>query len=275
MKKKLILISLLVFFITTGILFKNKIKETSKIKSAHTTLETDQDQRSISGIILPHHDFAKEIIIDSYQRLSKENFDLIVIISPNHFYPKIGNILSGRIIDHNRHNLQTANYLIDELLEANLIKVEDQVVAKEHGINTQLNYLSQFYPGIEVLSIVMPVNPNQAKFKKLQDILANLPPKTLFIASVDFAHDLTYLESLKNNQESIEAIKNFNYEQISHFDNRHLDSPKSIILFLEIMKQKNANNFQVLHNTHGALLSNQTDLVGTSYVVGVFSQNKY
>ena len=278
MKKNLILISLLTFLITSGALVNNKIREMSRIKGVHTTIETDQgavakteqNQHSIQGIILPHHNFAKEIIIDSYQQLSKESYELIVIISPNHFYPKIGNIVSSQSINRNQHKLQAANWLIDELEAAELITIEEQMVANEHGIDVHLEYLSQFYPGVEVLPLVMPINPHPEKFRQLQQLLSRLTVKTLFIASVDFAHDVAYLEAHNNNQESIEAIKSFDYQRIRFFDDQHLDSPQTITLLLQIMQQKKASDFQVWHDTHGALLSDQVDLVGTSYVVGVF-----
>ena len=273
MKKNLILVSSLLFLITTSALVNNKIREMRRIKGVHTAIKTEQNQPSIQGIILPHHNFAKEIIIDSYQQLSQENYQLIVIISPNHFHPQIGNIVSSRSVDRSQRNLQSANWLIDKLLVADLISIEEQMVANEHGINVHLDYLSQFYPEIEVLTLVMPVNPNPKKYAELQGILANLPVKTLFIASIDFAHDVTYLEALKNNQESIEAIQSFDYQQIRHFDDQHLDSPQSITLLLQIMQQNRVTDFRVWHDTHGALLSNQVGLVGTSYVVGVFGKN--
>lgn len=270
MKKTIKLALLVLLLVPVGVFLIKQQQQLSKIQGVKTAIEENQQQNKIDGIILPHHNLAKAIIIDSYQKLSQEQFELIVLIGPNHFYPKIGEIISSKVFDNAQ--LQTADWLINTLLDNDLIKLNQAMLASEHSILTHSNYLNEFFPEAEILPLVIPVNPDPNKMRTIRDFLVNLPTKTLFIASVDFAHNLSYLEALENNQESLEAIQGFAYEKINSFDDQHLDSPKSIILLLEIMKEKGSTNFQVLHNTHSALIDQQINSLGTSYLIGTFQQ---
>lgn len=272
MKQKSKLVLLCLLSILVGIFINNKLQQLRKIKGAQTRMEVKQSDGSIYGIILPHHNFAREIIIDSYQQLSQEDFALIVLIGPNHFYPKFGKIISATTVSDAQNGLKTADWLINTMVENDLISLDQAMLDKEHSIITHLPYLNEFYPNIAILPLIMPVNPSPEKLNMIRELLVKLPMKTLVIASVDFSHNLSYLEALSNNKESLEAIQNFDYERISHFSDYHLDSPHSIILLLEIMEEKGARNFQVWHNTHSALVGNQINSLGTSYLIGVFKQ---
>jgi AmmeMemoRadiSam system protein B len=269
MKNKLLIVIGLLLVMAGGLIVNYQLLPANKIKGVHSSVVSDDD-KLIAGIILPHHNFAKDIIIDAYEKLREYDYDLVVIISPNHFHPEIGDIISTQTLDANQFDVELDQVKIKQLLEKELIKTDQTMFDNEHGITVHLEYLAEFFPNIKVLPLMMPTNPNPQQLQELKAFLANISEQTLFLASVDFAHNLTYLEAIENNQESIDAITHFDYQQISQFNDQHLDSPQSINLLLQIMQKKNNTDFQVWYNTHGALLSDQPNLVGTSYVVAIF-----
>lgn len=228
-----------------------------------------QTEKMVQGIVLPHHGFAREVLVDSYGRLNDEQYDLVVVIGPNHFYQEFGEVITS----DSESGINVPESLGRKIVEGiDGVKVNNEVVEGEHSIGIHTQYLDEYFPDAEILPIVVPPSPDEEDIESLVNILSEFPAKTLFIASVDFAHDMTYLEALENDKESINAIRSFDYDMINTFDDQHMDSPKSIVVLLKIMQKLNATDFHVLHDTHGALLIDDPTLKGTSYVVGVFEK---
>lgn len=256
MKKVIFLLIILVTIVSVILLSRQSGQD---VKGVDT-------EKKISGIILPHHDFAREILTQSYEILDK-NYDLVVIIGPNHFYPEIREVITS----DSESGLNISDELVSKFIErVGGIEVNNEVVEGEHSIGLQKKYLEEYLPEAGVLPIVVPPNLDEEDIENLVNSLSGLPPNTLFMASVDFAHDMTYLEAIGNNKESIEAISSFDYSKINSYDDRHMDSQKSIVVLLKIMQKLDALDFRVLHDTHGALLVDDPTLQGTSYIVGIF-----
>ena len=264
MNKK-ILVTLAFIILITPILIVYRYSK-SNVKGVSTEKEGTE---IIRGIILPHHNFAKEILIDSYERLDRENYELIVIIGPNHFHPEIKEIVTS----DNESGLEIQEHLLKELVgKANYMMINNEIVSKEHSIMLQTQYIEEFLPKAKILPIVVSPTTADENIENLADLLSEVSSNTLFIASVDFSHDLTYTESMENNEVSIQAIKSFDYSKINSFDDQYLDSSKSITLLLKIMENLDTEKFQVLHSTHGALIADDITFKGTSYVVGFFTE---
>jgi len=262
-KNPLIITALIMLILLTATgTYTNRHK--NQIKGAKTE---NINTKEIRGIILPHHNFAKEIIMKSYEKLKAESYDIIVLMGPNHFYPETTNLIipdSKSFASISEENLQ---YILDNV--PNVI-VDSDIVLKEHSITTQITYINQYFPGAKILPVIIPEKNCDKDTNLLVDILSKLPNRALYIASVDFAHDIKYIEALENNEESILAIRSFNLPIIETFDNKHMDSPKSIVILLKIMQKIGSTNFELLYNTHQAIIANSPDLIGTGYVIGVF-----
>jgi AmmeMemoRadiSam system protein B len=265
LNKKLLqtLIITLAFVLPTFIFYRYSNKNVKGV-------QTEQEELGkAKGVILPHHGFAKEILIGSYEQLKKDGYDLIVIIGPNHFYPEIKELVTS----DTEAGIKTSEEITQKLLEKNEnIIVDNDLVLGEHSIMLQAQYIEEFFPEAKVLPIIVPPTLEAEDMDNIANTLTELADNTLFIASVDFAHDLPYPEAIENDKESIEAIRVFDYQKISVFDDKNMDSPKSISLLMNIMQKLNAKKFTVLYDTHGALISNDPDLIGTSYVVGIFTE---
>ena len=89
--------------------------------------------------------------------------------------------------------------------------------------------------------------------------------KTVIVASVDFSHYLPKEEAIKKDKESLEAIKNFNYERIYSFGNDNLDSPPSIATLLSTMEKSGFTNIEVLGNSNSVEILGAESPQTTSY----------
>ena len=233
-------------------------------------LSTDYEQGKIKGIILPHHDLAKEYINSSLKNLSQNHsFSTIVIIGPNHFEEDFFKFKStASLFDY-----PISEEYVYQLEDLGLVILDEETVEKEHSINVPISYLQRYFPDAKYIPIISPFYFNVDDITKIAAVLGtSLPDETLFVASVDFAHNKMLLEAMENNKEVEDVIKNFDYQKIYQFQDNHIDSPASLGLLLNIMQRLDSTKWELWYNSHGALIEDKHDLQGTSYLIGVFGK---
>ena len=248
MKKFFLFLFLILSFVILFVLFENiHQQKPAKLK--------------IQGVIFPHHALAKEILNNSFKTL-KENIDpdVIVIYGTNHYFP-ISDTYTTTTEIKNEFNLDN-------------ILADDTRIKGDHSIQTILPYINQYFSNVKIIPIIV-----STKYQSIEDLNNNIRKfinvfgyeKTLYIASVDFAHNVSLEEGLNKNKESINSISNFNYGEILGYHDDHLDSPLAITTLLLTMQDLGVTSWQLWYSSHGALITNSLDLKSTSYVVGSFS----
>lgn len=215
----------------------------------------------IQGIILPHHGLAKEILNNSFQKL-EENIspDTIVIYGTNHYFPV--------------SDTYTTTVEVKDEFRLDNILANNSRIQGDHSIQTILPYVNQYFPKAKIVPIIV-----STKYQNVEDLNNTIKEfvkvfgsqNTLYIASVDFAHNVSLEEGLNKNKESIDNISKFNYSEILDYHDDHMDSPVAITTLLLTMQNLTAASWQLWYSSHGALITNSLDLQGTSYVVGTFS----
>ena len=265
MKRNSVL-AMLVFFVFISILgvvyYKN---QTGKIAGTSTEQPVVQQ---VSGIILPHHNLAEELIFSSLEKIKTEPYEYIVIFGPNHFVPESPTFVSADQIEH----YPLATNIIGKMRETFPdVEVSNSLVEKEHSIMLHLPSLQTYFPHAKIIPLVIsPRYQRQDLREKINFLDATLPKNTLYIASVDFSHNMMLLEAMEKNEESIKVLQNFDYQTLLGFQDDHTDSPVSLALLLMAMEQKKATHWETWVSSHGALLTGDQTIQGTSYVIGVF-----
>jgi len=242
----------------------------SKIKDTDTLGEHKDSLANVTGIIIPHHDLANSLIIDSFQKLKENNeYTKIVVIGPNHFYPESPTIMTSYSLKD--YPVDKSSVRMLENLGKDVL-INQEKLENEHSIGIPIKYLSKIYPDAKFIPLAVSPFYTDDILTKVSNLLAVDVDNTLFVLSIDFSHNLGIDEALKNNETSIDAIRNFDTQKILSFNDEYLDSPVSTVLFLDIMKILKAESWATLYSTHGSVIVGQPDLNGTSYVVGVFSK---
>ena len=262
--KYFIILGLLALFIFSDIFNFQK----SKTK---TLGESVDPLKNIRGVIVPHHDLADDLIISAINTIKEKNdYEKIIIIGPNHYYPESPTFMTTAV--YQDYPLDTP--LIEKLNEFNTdILFDRERMEKEHSIGIPIKYLREIFPQAEFCPLAISPHFNEVSLDKMAGLLKNNSSEnTLYVLSEDFAHNLGGTEALQHNEESIKAISNFDIPKILSFDDKYLDSPVSTVLFLKIMKGYSAEKWTTLESTHGSIIVGEPDLNGTSYVSGVFSK---
>ena len=186
----------------------------------------------------------------------------------NNFVPEENSIVTAKVIDGSSFD----NPLMEKFLhEYPDVLVSDEIADKEHSISLHLPYIKEYFPEAKVLPfIISPFAGRSDLDEKIVFLTSILPTDTLFIASVDFAHNVNVDLGIKNNEESAQSINSFDFQNILRFKDDHLDSPLSIYLLLKSMQNFNSTSWENWYSSHSAILEGDPAIQGTSYLIGVF-----
>ncbi|HNP89110.1 MAG: hypothetical protein BWY24_00043 [Microgenomates group bacterium ADurb.Bin219] len=220
----------------------------------------------IVGGIIPHHLLAEFIIDDFFVRLKKQNPESIILIGPNH-EEKGGNVLSAEIDWETEFGqLKRDQYLIDRLKKGNFLNIDEKILKEEHSIIDILPFIKKNLPSVKITPLIFRGVLRLSELKKIAINLAQeLDEKTIIIGSVDFSHYLSAQEAKLKDEETIEAIKNFDLERIYSFGNDHLDSPASLIIVLLASRIKGKDNLKILNHTNSGIITKNSFPPTTSY----------
>lgn len=230
-----------------------------------------ESYRGISGLVLPHHDLAREMIIETVKMLAevKPDIQYIVVLSPNHYRP-LGETFTSAI---NLKDFLMATEQINKLkvVYPGLV-LDEKLLNGEHGLYIPMNYLAHYYPHAGFIPIAISPYYTTEKLKRMAEMLTKiLPSQTLFVASTDFSHKQMQSEAYQSDQQTIKAIKEFDFQRLSGFGDDNLDSPAAMSTVMYIMQLLGATAWNTWQESHGAILTGNPRFSGTSYVSGVFT----
>ena len=197
------------------------------------------------GLVLPHHLLVEDQIDEVYESVSDQNFDKIVIISPNHF-------------GYGFNSIQTNS---DNLVSENLdvVYAEPENYDKEHGIYSHYGFIDKYFAKSEVLPITIKPGTHKYQLDKLISGLRDLDLRnTLIIASIDFTHQIAEVEAVESDKKVMEWMTGHEqvlFEDIVSFnegwseDQIAIDSPESLYVLFKVFE---GATVEVLERTSSA-----------------------
>lgn len=241
------------------------------------------------AILVPHHLIVKIDLNDLYSMHSSPNVKRVILLSPNHF-------------NFGYNSIQTANKLqldicidtdfINNLTSQTKLFVENESFIREHGIFVHIPYIQTFFPNACLVPIITKSGTSKDQLDTLiaqiKDLLTQDNLNTILIASIDFNHyqsenyakdsdrqiveflegDFTYLSSidllnrLQNLEKSNDTINP---------DATNIDSPKTLYIFLSLVRDLDLGKFNFYKRTSSAEITNSTDPnQNTSHIFGWF-----
>jgi AmmeMemoRadiSam system protein B len=252
------------------VLFNKAIQKFPLLTSPTTS------EKKITGVILPHHDLASDLIAEVFQKLqvSQPAIKRFIIIGPNH--PNKGSSLA--ITGNISWQLQSGSVESDEqgiesLLRYNEIGFDNNILSEEHSIFTIVPFVHYYYSGAKVVPLILNSTQTVQQSELLANYLKNLVDKdTVIIASVDFSHYLPSNITPQKDEITQAAMIQRDYEKIQKFNNDYIDSPPSIITFLSLMDSLSASNSTIVNHTNSGLLLGREIESSTSYFTIIFQQ---
>ena len=217
------------------------------------------------AVIVSHHLLARDLIGDTLGRVAND-YQTIILIGPNHFNLGL-------------HPLQTTNYsfktkfghlepnqeIIDKLVEEKIASIHDENFSNEHSICSLVSFVKIYFPDAKIVPIILKGNASLEKTRELASFLAqNCHQKCLFIASLDFSHDVSPCQAKSNDQQSAQILKNLEQENLHKVI---CDSIPTLQVLTGYLKEKGVINGEIIHNSDSNELSQQNLPTVTSYLM--------
>jgi AmmeMemoRadiSam system protein B len=244
------------------------------LKAIELERPKQKPQASLTGITVPHHLLAADLMARGFWRASTSGADRVILLSPDHFH-------------HARHAFATTprtfqtvfgmvepDYpAISSLLAQPELFEESNLFQGEHGIAALLPFVAHFFPKARIVPIV--ISPNAAKADWEQAISRLLPlvtSRTLVVQSTDFSHYLPSWIAQQRDQETLNVLSANSADQVALLvPSDHLDSRGAQYIQMRLQSILGAKAPIVIANRNASeythVYSNST-----SYIVQLFSK---
>jgi poly-gamma-glutamate synthesis protein (capsule biosynthesis protein) len=229
---------------------------------------------SVTGISVPHHLLAADLIARGFWAASTGKYDRIVLLSPDHFNR------SRLPLATTRRNFRTVFGLLendlaatDPLLEAGDLFEDSDLFEAEHGISALLPFVKHFFPSAKIVPIAISSRSTRADWDRAVTVLEKMiGPRVLVVQSTDYSHYRPLSVAVQRDQETLNIIAANDADaverliQVSHMDSKAAQ-------YLQMRLQSGALR------SHGVVVANRNSeaygtsgLSTTSYIVSVYTQ---
>lgn len=252
--------------------------EASFMQAVSSAVVFEEDVSGLQGGIVPHHLLAGSMIASFWKTVSRQQYDLIVIIGPNHFRKGRTDLItlsSGFTTIYG--DVFADRKLANALIQQNLASEDPEVMETDHAISSHIPFIRYYMPDTPVLPLLVKGNYDAGKAKALSNwFLENAKDrKVLFVASMDFSHYLPLETANEKDEYTEQALRDFDDGKIAEMTNDHLDSRPSAMFLLNTMSKLSAKEIRKWDHSNSDIISKTNTGYTTSYFLfGFFSENR-
>lgn len=262
--KRILLNSLILICMAGGACAPVMELEEAEIKAVQEELVQKKENQFIRGVIMPHHELAKEMIEDAWEIALEGEPDLIVLIGPDHpglaAYPLIWTEETKSLVSF------TCSAISKRWIKEGVGGV---AIAADHSIETPLKFLPEGASQIPVLATTLPKGMDTEQLNcVIEAIQAIAAKEILLVGSVDFSHGLISEESEGKDTISFQWIQERNMDAIRSAGNEYFDSPETIEVLLHCV----SGEIERIDRRDSSDFGCGKELLGTSYQVILINQ---
>lgn len=230
----------------------------------------------ITGLTIPHHLLAVELMANSLALVRGQKYERIIILSPDHFYRgktffsvsirPFSTCLGSVPID-----IQAADHVLQnpQVSSSNLF-------SHEHGVQALLPLLAHYFPQVPVLAITIHPAAKKKDWDTLvQTLLPLVGPDTLVIQSTDFSHYLPWPEAMGHDQETLNILAGDDLDALEQLHQpAHLDSKAAQYIHMELQRLAHNATLMVMANANSCEFAPPQKSIPqetTSYIVQIYS----
>ncbi len=227
----------------------------------------------VSGITVPHHLLAADLIARGFWLAAHQSYDRIIVVSPDHFNKGRRPLATTRQdIDTVFGTLTSDREAVAKLLAAPALFDESDLFKQEHGIAALLPYVKHFWPDAKIVPIVASYSSTRSDWDAAVAALEPLlTPMTLIVQSTDYSHYLPHQIAQRRDQETLNVIAAENVDQIARLvQPDHMDSKASQYIHMRLQAGARKARGIVVSNrssTEYSALGTKT----TSYIVAAYT----
>lgn len=226
----------------------------------------------VSGVIIPHHLLAKQLIADTLKTVSLGNYQEIVLLSPDHFY-------AGKtVVSVSERNFSTvfgefkSEPTIIKALKRLAFVSEADFFYREHGLQAPLPFIKYYFPQARIIAITFRPDVSREELDAVVDILkTSLSPNTLVVQSTDFSHYLTPTIAAERDTETLAVLAEDKPEQILALKQpANIDSLAAAYVQAKLQHELFKSKFIVLSHHNSQDYTSEPVISSTSYLSAVY-----
>ena len=227
----------------------------------------------LTGLTVPHHLLAADLIAGAFALASGQAYRRIIILSPDHFSR------SRTPFAVSIRNFQTVmgevNIDVDAVarLRENPLVSPSNLFSHEHGVRALLPFVAHYFPGARIVAVALHRDSRPIQWDSLAQTLAPLlTADTLLLQSTDFSHYLTWPQARQCDQETLRVLSAGDPDGVTALTQpQHLDSRGAQYLQLRLQKQVHQARCAVVASRNSQEYTAQPLKSTTSYLVQVYS----
>lgn len=211
----------------------------------------------LAGIV-PHHLLVKDVIASYFQKLTQFDYDLVVLVGPDHFGQSIFPVTTDYSWKTPYGDVYPDYEIIEGLVESG-VHIDDKPFVLEHSISSLLPFVKKSLPNAKLVPVILPKNMPEEEVVKISESLFKLlkNKKAIVLASVDFSHYLPVAAADFHDYRTSSIIKNLD---LSRIGTAEVDSSEALYLAMHYAKNKKALNVDnVFSSNSGSLLKNNDE----------------
>jgi poly-gamma-glutamate synthesis protein (capsule biosynthesis protein) len=228
----------------------------------------------LTGIVVPHHLLADELVALGFRAASGFRYRRIVILSPDHFRQTQKMFATGATGFETPYGDVDADRDAVAALLAHGDLIEDSCLfAKEHGVQALLPFVRHYFPEAKIVPVAMSIRSKRADWDRLVEALMPLiDEETLVVESTDFSHYLPQHEARRFDQQTLNVIAAGNPDQIAALRQpQHADSVGALYVQNALQKRRFGASPLVIANESSNAFSSEEMAETTSYNVVLFA----
>jgi AmmeMemoRadiSam system protein B len=227
----------------------------------------------VTGITVPHHLLAADLIARGFWAASGNNYDRIILISPDHFSRSRRPFATTRLdIETPLGTIHTDKAAAEALLSNTKLFDDSDLFKQEHGIAALLPFVRHFFPLARIVPIVVSYGSTRSGWDAAVAALEPLvDPGTLIVQSTDYSHYLTHEIAIQRDQETLNVIAANDLDAVAQLiQPDHMDSKGSQYIQMRLQTKLKKARGTVIANRNSAEYS-AFGKKTTSYVVTIYS----
>jgi poly-gamma-glutamate synthesis protein (capsule biosynthesis protein) len=235
--------------------------------------KTSVSPRVASGITVPHHLVAADLIARAFQMVDASRIDTVVLLFPDHFRrSRLPFATTRRGFETVFGRLEVGQDVVRLLLQSEQLVDESDLFESDHGIGAILPFVRHYIPSARLVPIAVSIRSTKDDWNGLAAILRNsLTPSTLIVQSTDFSHYLPLHEAVRRDQEVLNLLAADELAGVARLPQpSHTDSRGAQYLQMRLQRDIFGARPIVLFNANSQAYTAQPVARTTSYIVQMY-----
>jgi len=227
----------------------------------------------ITGITVPHHLLARDLIAQTFGLISANEYDRVLLLSPDHFFLGDTDVTVSTQPFDTVFGILKADTGVAKALAKIPVVGTGSFFYREHGINALTPFIKHHFPDASFAAITFKGNSTREDLDKIARALKPLlAGRTLVVQSTDYSHFLSPRDAKKKDQETLRIIAGGDPDRLFGLNQPgHMDAINAQWLQSVLQKDVHGASPLVIRNRNSQEYAGENIAETTSYVTQIYS----